>query len=82
MVVGFDHKVIMCDEHIAAAHDRTDVRPCWQIDVLDRPANHLGTLFIAMRHSFDHSKNFDYKQPVDQAISDAFGAMVRQRMAA
>jgi hypothetical protein len=43
-----------------------------------------GTLFIyelnpAMRHSFDHARNFPYKLPHDKAISNAFQAMILKR---
>ena len=43
-----------------------------------------GKLFIyelnpAMRHSFDHARNFPYKLPYDQAISNAFQAMILKR---
>ncbi len=46
-----------------------------------------GGIFIyelnaAMRHSFDHSRSFPYKLPYDQAISDAFAAMVRRHLPA
>ena len=46
-----------------------------------------GSLFIyelnpAMRHSFDHARNFPYKLPYDQAIAEAFTRMVSQRMKA
>ncbi|WP_371155776.1 hypothetical protein [Jannaschia sp. 2305UL9-9] len=46
-----------------------------------------GGLFIyelnaSMRHSFDHARNFPYKQPHDQATSDAFEAMVHRRFQA
>jgi hypothetical protein len=44
-----------------------------------------GSLFIyelnpAMRHSFDHARNFPYKLPHDQAISRAFQAMILKRI--
>ena len=43
-----------------------------------------GDVFIyelnpAMRHSFDHARNFPYKLPYDQAISNAFQAMILKR---
>ena len=43
-----------------------------------------GSLFIyelnpAMRHSFDHARNFPYKLPHDKAISNAFQAMILKR---
>ncbi|MDA1311232.1 MAG: hypothetical protein O2985_16710, partial [Proteobacteria bacterium] len=45
-----------------------------------------GKIFIyelnpAMRHSFDHGRNFPYKLPYDHAISDAFGTMIQRRLA-
>lgn len=45
-----------------------------------------GSLFIyelnpAMRHSFDHARNFPYKLPYDKAISNAFQAMILKRFA-
>lgn len=45
-----------------------------------------GQIFIyelnaAMRHSFDHAENFPYKLPYDHAVSDAFEAMVDNRLA-
>jgi hypothetical protein len=45
-----------------------------------------GSLFIyelnpAMRHSFDHARNFPYKMPHDKAISNAFKAMILKRIA-
>ncbi|MEM9007931.1 MAG: TauD/TfdA family dioxygenase [Cyanobacteria bacterium P01_F01_bin.86] len=44
-----------------------------------------GTLFIfelnaAMRHNFDHAKNFPYTKPHLQRISDAFDAMIQHRL--
>ena len=33
----------------------------------------------AMRHSFDHAKNFPYKRPYDEATSEAFARMVERR---
>ena len=44
-----------------------------------------GRVFIyelnpAMRHSFDHGRNFLYKLPYDHAISNAFEAMVLNRL--
>lgn len=46
-----------------------------------------GQIFIyelnaAMRHSFDHSENFPYKLPHDQAITAAFTGMVDRRLRA
>ena len=37
-------------------------------------------LNAAMRHSFDHARNFSYKMPYDQAITDAFTRMVTDRL--
>ncbi len=34
----------------------------------------------AMRHAFDHGKNFPYKLPYDHAVSEAFEAMVDKRL--
>ena len=44
-----------------------------------------GTLFIfelnaAMRHNFDHAKNFPYTEPHLRRISNAFDAMVQSRL--
>ncbi|KST63446.1 TauD/TfdA family dioxygenase [Mastigocoleus testarum] len=44
-----------------------------------------GTLFIfelnaAMRHNFDHAKNFPYTEPHLRKISNAFDAMVQRRL--
>ena len=44
-----------------------------------------GNVFIyelnaAMRHSFDHSRNFPYKLPYDEAITEAFTRMIDQRL--
>ncbi len=44
-----------------------------------------GTLFIfelnaAMRHNFDHAKNFPYTEPHLKRISDAFDAMLQRRL--
>jgi len=36
----------------------------------------------AMRHSFDHAKDFAYKLPHDQAITEAFSGMLDRRLAA
>ncbi|HHL20572.1 MAG TPA: hypothetical protein ENJ52_03495 [Aliiroseovarius sp.] len=46
-----------------------------------------GRLFLyelnpAMRHSYDHARNFPYKQPYDEATTGAFTAMVNARIAA
>ena len=51
---------------------------------MDFTVDQDGGLFIyelnpAMRHSFDHARNFPYKLPYDQAISNAFQAMVLKR---
>ena len=45
-----------------------------------------GTLFIfelnaAMRHNFDHAKNFPYTEPHLRRISNAFDAMIQRRFA-
>jgi len=34
----------------------------------------------AMRHAFDHGKNFPYKLPYDYEVSRAFEAMVQARL--
>lgn len=44
-----------------------------------------GAIFIyelnpAMRHSFEHGRNFPYKLPYDHAISDAFETMILKRI--
>ena len=36
----------------------------------------------AMRHSFDHAKNFPYKMPFDLMITQAFSDMITRRLAA
>ena len=44
-----------------------------------------GTLFIfelnaAMRHNFDHAKNFPYTEPHLRRISNAFDEMIQNRL--
>ncbi|MEL6854810.1 MAG: hypothetical protein AAFO83_06835, partial [Cyanobacteria bacterium J06607_13] len=38
-------------------------------------------LNAAMRHNFDHAKNFPYTEPHLRRVSDAFAAMVKARLA-
>lgn len=65
-------------DHVARA---TDLE-FWGVDFT---VDHDGMLFIyelnpSMRHSYVHSEHFPYKQPVDEAITNAFTAMVRRRL--
>ncbi len=51
---------------------------------IDFTVDEQGDIFIyelnaAMRHSFDHAKNFPYKLPFDLATSEAFANMVVRR---
>jgi hypothetical protein len=52
---------------------------------MDFTIDQNGEIFIyelnpAMRHSFDHARDFPYKMPHDQAISNAFQAMILNRI--